>query len=510
VSEVAPQYVEERRLHPSTLVQRIVLSIPGLIILTLPLWTRREGPVPTMFFVILAGIYLLFTMPLIIARYVRFRYWITPRELVIRSGVLTRQHRSIPIERIQNVEIHQPVVPRLFGTARVKVETAGSAGAEGVIEFVSLEEARRIRTMVREYARQAAGSDTLATEEEVEPVAAAGSLPGTEPQRPLLSMPFGRVLLSGAYRFSLLYILIIFSGIQYLNVQPEEILDWLTGARFGPLTDFVARSPLTALVLGVGVASLFSWFIGILVNVNKFYRFQLAREGDKLYRRHGLLTVLEGNIPLQKVQAVIFRANALMRRRRWLALKVQTMGLDPDQQGHQIAVPFARPDEVMAITPEILPFTLPGQFDRVSKLTIRRHTIRYTLLLVAASAVGSLLLDGFLWMLAAWPLLPLLAYFQYRNHGYAFDGDYLFVRRGVFVHHVWVLPVEKFQVLYRTASVFQRRLDLATVYVDTAGAASLSIPEIVDLPAETSNELLQRLHAASRRAGSVGSGELPF
>lgn len=508
--EEAASFQEARRLHPSTLVQRFVRTLPAFLLLTLPFWTGAARRPTTA--LIIALMYGLLAVPLIVARYLRFRYWITPRELVIHSGVFTRQRRSIPIERIQNIEIRQPPMARLFRTAAVQVETAGSTAVEGSIEFVTLQEAQNIRRIVREYQRQMPEAAALAPEQAPRPdTAGSAGVVVEEEQRVLAQLPASRVLLSGMYRFSLLYILIIFSGIQYLDMEPEQIIDWFTGGRLEPVTDLFAASPLLATLLAAVIAALFSWLVGILVNFNRFYGFRLSREADKLHRRHGLMTVLEGTIPLKKIQAVIFRANALMRRNGWAGLHVQTMGMDADQQGHQVAVPFARREELLAITPEVVPFGLPDTFESVSRLTIRRMTIRYTATLAVVAGAGSLLWFDALYLLLGWPLLPLLAWLQYRNHGFAFNGDFLFVRRGVFVHHVWVLPVERFQALFSSATFFQRRLGLATVYVDTAGAATVRTPEVVDLPTAQADQLLQILHEVSgRRAGLDRPEPLPF
>ena len=115
-----------------TLLQRMVVSLPALGFILLPVFT--SGDSTAWFNLVLAGVYAMFIIPWIALYYMRFRYWITPTELVIHSGVITRRKRNIPIERIQNIEIEQSPLPRLLGTAKVAVYTAGSAKAEGVLE----------------------------------------------------------------------------------------------------------------------------------------------------------------------------------------------------------------------------------------------------------------------------------------------------------------------------------------------------------------------------------------
>jgi putative membrane protein len=77
---------QARRLHPLTLVQRLIVSLPGLVFILLPLFKESDGT--AWFNLIFAGLYALFVLPWIAVYYLRFRYWITPTELIIHSGVV--------------------------------------------------------------------------------------------------------------------------------------------------------------------------------------------------------------------------------------------------------------------------------------------------------------------------------------------------------------------------------------------------------------------------------------
>ena len=134
---------EARRLHPLTLVQRFIVSLPGFVFILLPVF--RETDSTAWFNLFIAVVYAAFLLPWIAVYYIRFRYWITPTELIIHSGVVTRRKRNIPIDRIQNIEVEQGPLQRILGTSKVAVYTAGSSKAEGVLEYVSADEAREIR-----------------------------------------------------------------------------------------------------------------------------------------------------------------------------------------------------------------------------------------------------------------------------------------------------------------------------------------------------------------------------
>ena len=111
-------------------------------------------------------------------------------EIRIDSGILRRTHRSIPFDRIQDVDITQPLLARAFGLARVKFETGGSAGGkedEGVLQAIALARAQDLRALIR--ARRGAVTEA--------PASAAAEAP------PIYAMDLRRVLLAGVFNFSL-------------------------------------------------------------------------------------------------------------------------------------------------------------------------------------------------------------------------------------------------------------------------------------------------------------------
>lgn len=484
-----------KRLHPMTLVQRVLVSLPALAVALFPALQSSDPSMWIILFMSLA--YGFIALPAIVLQYLRFSYRITPKEIVIQSGVINRKHRSIPIERIQNIQIEQSLVPRALGTAKVKIETAGSSSTEGVLEYVSLNEARSIRQTVRSFKHQQSDAEAPPSSDDADPTTSDGRL--------IFSMSPGRVLLSGAFRFSLLYIAVIFSVFQFFPA--DEIILWLETSRgeVEGLVQTALSSPWLVGLFTVILAGLFGWFTGIAVNLNKYYGFRLWLDGDKLRLRRGLLTLAEGTIPLDKVQTLILRTNPLMRQFGWYALEVQTVGLDVEEQGHRVVVPFAQTREILDLAQRIRPFHPPSAFNKVSPLTIRRSFVRYAVslgLLTSLSvyfwpadwwAPADVALPW--WLLTLLPLLLGLTVLQYYYHGYALRNEGFYVRRGVINQYLWMIPTEKSHAFYTAASLFQRRLNLKTLFVDTAGAATFAYPEVVDLPADTADTLLARLYA---------------
>jgi len=94
-----------------------------------------------------------------VARYRRFEYELTPDTFDIRSGVLSRRQREIPLRRIQNVDISQNVVQRLLSVAQVGLETAGGGGTEAQLRYVGVEQAERLQAEISRLSRVAKAGD---------------------------------------------------------------------------------------------------------------------------------------------------------------------------------------------------------------------------------------------------------------------------------------------------------------------------------------------------------------
>lgn len=511
-------FADFQRLHPLTLAYRIVVSLPPFLLALIPM--IRRGGVETYMSVFLGVIYGVFALPWIVLYYVRFMFKITPREVVIHSGILTRQRRSIPLERIQNVEIEQRLMQRALGIARVRISTAGSASSEGTLDSVTLTDARRIRQQIRAYQQQAMPAGTEAppplpgaAASEATAVGVTGASPAmpvqdeAEPEGELIyRMPARRVFLAGSLRFSLVYIAIFLSLFQYVDIAPERIFDWFDRGGLDGLQESNSLPGWALFLLAFVFAALLSWISGIVTTVNRYFGFTLRLEGRKAQTKSGLLSLVENTIPLPRMQALHLRANALMRKLGWGRLEVQTMGV-VTQSGQKVAMPLARYSELWRTARRLYPFELPDAKFSVSRLTIRRAFVRYSVALLVFLGLEAWLFDlnpNVLWGLLLLPALYGLAVLRYRNHTFSLTEDAIFVRYGVFQHRTWVVPLNRVQTLSLTATLFQRRLGLATLNIDTAGA-SAGNPTIIDLPAAEAAAWRDQVYAAFQSANRNSS-----
>ena len=85
--------------------------------------------------------------------YISFRYKLEDNDLAFEKGLISRQEISIPFRQIQNADIEQSVIYRIFNLADLVILTAGHEDPERATEneteivmpALNLEEARRLQ-----------------------------------------------------------------------------------------------------------------------------------------------------------------------------------------------------------------------------------------------------------------------------------------------------------------------------------------------------------------------------
>lgn len=466
-----------RRLHPGTIVLRIVTKAPQQVagLVALAAATSRSG------FGVMLGIVTALVVGAGLFSWIRWRsftYTIADGELTIANGVLHRTRRSIPFDRIQDVSIDQKLLARPFGLARVRIETGGGEADEATLDSVSLAEAARLRAVLRGAAPSVAADAAVA-----------------EPARDVVfAMSPGRVLTMGVFGFSLVWVGLLFAGLNQvgdvIGWNWVDVRDWAGIARqeamalATPL--FAAMAALVALLVGA--------ISGVLRTVLVEHGFRLEREGDRLRRVRGLTTRTEIVLSLRRIQLALIERAMVSGRLGWSALRLQTLGGSDDIGGRQSVAPFAREEEIARVLAaagygpfDPLPLR-PVAFGHVLRTAIVRGGVP---LVVAIVATFFLPLAGLALLLV--PIPVVLAVMARRRHRYAIVGDTLQVMRGVLSKQVWIVPLARIQAVSVRRSLLQRLLGIATVHVDTAGAKGLGRPNVVDVAIEDAERLAAAL-----------------
>ncbi len=80
-------------------------------------------------------------------------YTVTDRRIIIRKGILSRKERAAHIDRVQNVNLSQTFLDRLFGVGTLDFDTAGTEDSD--FKFLGIADPDELRTRIdTEYVRR--------------------------------------------------------------------------------------------------------------------------------------------------------------------------------------------------------------------------------------------------------------------------------------------------------------------------------------------------------------------
>ncbi|MEY9487160.1 putative membrane protein [Streptomyces calvus] len=309
--------VRERRLHPVTPLRRAWAPVAVLIG-----WALHDPDQAQRQLARLTTTTLLLGLAVLVpaaALYGFLTWWfthfaVTDSELRIRTGLLFRRTAHIRLERIQAIDVTQPLLARVAGVAKLRLDVIGT-DKKDELAFLGADEARSLRA---ELLARAAGF-APETAHEV----------GEAPSREMLRVP-PRVL-----AVSLL----------------------LTGATWGwlivaavvvPLLWTVTHSLWTVLavavpLLGAAGASSVGRFVAE-------YDWTLGESPDGLRIDHGLLDRTHETVPPGRVQTVRLVEPLLWRRRGWVRVELDVAG-----SSNSLLLPVAPREIAESVVARVLP-----------------------------------------------------------------------------------------------------------------------------------------------------------
>ncbi|MGW7260303.1 PH domain-containing protein [Streptomyces sp. NPDC054834] len=245
---------------------------------------------------------------------------VTDTELRIRTGLFFRRTAHIRLERIQAVDITQPLLARVAGVAKLRIDVVG-ADKKDELAFLGEGEARALRA---ELLARAAGFAPEAAREV-----------GEAPARELMRVPPHKLAIS------LVLTAATWGSLAAALVVPPLL--WL--ATHSVWTVLVTGLPF----LGAAGAHTVGRFVGE-------YDWTVAESADGLRIDHGLLDRTHETVPPGRVQTVRIVEPPLWRRRGWVRVELYVAG-----SSNSVLVPVAPRAVAESVVARILPgVTVPS------------------------------------------------------------------------------------------------------------------------------------------------------
>lgn len=510
---------ELRRTHPLTVAVRTVGTLGQAIVGFI--WLAAIAVIGKGGLAFLGAAVLVVVAAMVIAgvswlNWAFFRYGIVGDDLLIHEGWLYKKQRSIPLARIQGVDVRAKLMSRLFGLADVMIQTAGggTGEAEARIGAIPLHEAEALRADLIVGRRSSAAEATRPADADTifgaDPIGRLsdfrGALGGTE--RP-------EVALLAEYKASLwqLVIAALTSNGPLIAVAAvvgfaSQIFEF-AGSGGTDTAGQLARSASIPLLIVFGLlALLMIGGIAVAVTVSRDFGFAVRRTQDRLETEAGLLERRMTSVPVRRIQAVIIEATWPRRILGLQSARVNTAGFgkSEDQQSttSSALVPIARTAEMHDVLARLLPEAVPFPFTvpvphRALRFYLLLPTLGVALLTLVLTAVPLAIFtmtgisDG---LAIIGPLIVTLAVviasaavagartLAWRASGFGVSGDALAIEYGALGRYAVRVGRSRIQSLAISQSFFQRRAGLATLHVVSVSGSAAARFHVRHMPAE--------------------------
>ena len=258
------------------------------------------------------------------------RYVIDGTELRINSGIITKSSRRIPYERLQSVDIAEPLVARLFGLAELRIEMAGGRNSRTTLRFLTVADAVALRTVLLNRARGADEADA------------------PEQRSVITTVPPLRIIIGTLLSLDFLFAVVGSVAFVALAIRFDQFLALLGGI--------------------IPFATWLSQIVG--KRVIQQWDFTLSRGEGGLRIERGLLSRTSQTIPYDRVQGIAVKEPFVWRRLGWQRLEVDVAGYASqgnDDQGTNSSstlLPISDLPLANAVMAELLPGADPIMSNR--------------------------------------------------------------------------------------------------------------------------------------------------
>ncbi len=512
---------EPNFLHPTSIGFDIISHIRSLLVPAIvAVYSAARGGVWGLgFATLIFGGALVRTL----VRYFTLRYCIKGSDFVVTEGLLFRRIRSVPIRRIQNVDLVQNVLHRLLGVAEVRIETASGTEPEATLRVLTHAQIEELRHAIfggeaepevgtnpssnfvgtNALATAALATSSVVSSQELSGVAAES--PAAASSRRLIHhIPVRRLIAAGlasnrgAVLFGILFGLYFQSGFDSEDTAKRLTNKGWWSDLIRPLQPYLPSTDTLAGVVGLVALGLLVVFfclriVGIAWYILRFYDHQLTRHGNDLRISCGLFTKVSATIPRQRIQFISVHRTLFMRWMKLAAIRIETAGGSGGENENAAStvsrrwfLPVVAESDIARLLGELRPGNAwdESQFvwHAVSPLTARRLMRVSFLVSALLSAVG-------IWLWFPWgaagglvtlPLLSYLAIKKSRAMRYARTDWGVAYRSGLLTRKLSFAFYDRMQTISFNQTPFDRRWNMAAISVDTAAAGPAD--HLIDVP----------------------------
>lgn len=467
------------------LYKTLITVIKSMWVLLLLLIFRKgeKGPGVLEFTIIGISVFILVNS---IMEFFYFRFYMLNEELIIKKGFIRKKNIAIPLEKIQGVHIEQSILHQLLDVVKVKIDTAGSEKTEAVIDAISVRKAEQLKTFLLHERQLLAGDESVAA---------------PPPDIPIIRLGASDILKLGLSANHIqAFFIVLATFLSFFNNLREVFGD-------RAIEDLGQNSIIHALVSSIPLLALLVLLVSVIVSMMmillKYYDFTLSETPQAYKLKSGLVNSRQFVVPFRRIQFVSWEANWIRRKIGLYNVEFHQVSGNKINDKQRVKVPVTRATFIPGLFlhyHELVQETAHSVHQIHPVFPFRRMLIGGVLPMVILLPLSQL--GGW----NAWMLLLLLwipyrfvnSFFYRKNFRLFISPEALQVNSGIWGREVRVVKWYKIQQVKLQQSIYQRRKNLATIKIYTAGGY-IKIPFIpLELATKLQNYALYEVERKHR------------
>lgn len=421
----------------------------------------------------LIGVFWLSVISLVaIAKFLRFRFKMSPNSISVREGVINLKHIDLQFDRIRAINFERGPVDRWLGLTGVSFDTAGTGTAEATVPAVSLGFAESLRDRI-DQERQ------LAKVEDEEKEATQFREDSSANRADLIaSLSLAQIVKIGTcgseVAIGLVWLLTLAAPIVVHAVLSQvsiESIGFIQNLRELIVQVHASLAPnvgtigaMFAMVFTVSVSCcLLVWILQVVGAFLRWKGFRAFIENDRLKTVAGLLTVREIQLDIPKIQSLTFRQNV---RSRWFSCFRVLAQQSASEVDHMLQIPLSDLPTNTMLSQAVLQDAAQGlafdpkssEFTSIASPLFWVPFCRGAAISVIGFAAVTLHFGIDYGILALAWIVPssTVAYFRWRKAGYLCNQEAIVYRSGILSYILTSIKYSKLQSVDIKQNIIQK------------------------------------------------------
>lgn len=429
--------------------------------------------------------------------YFTFQIDYKSKELIIQKGFLKKSKISIQLHKIQQINLNQNLLHKVFQLYEINVDTAGSGKKEVEIKAVSSSIANQLKETI-ERLNESEIIEVINNDEKVHSTNAK-----------TIKIGFFTLIKTGVTSkyvetFGWLFLLVntLWENNKYINIEQK-----LDTSNVQEYINF--NSIIVSVLFGLIFIFILIIVINLVRTIVRYFDFSITKTKNSLLLTYGLITTRNTIINPIKVQLIKISQNFFQEKLDIRNLRIEQASSEAnskEKKKDRIEVPGC--SEV--VKNQILDFIYDNEIQskEVYYPSIRKFWIRFIFMIVlpvivvlSFNSVAHFLLWSKLYLFTSlyFVIGSLSCWRLYKNYKLMVTPEFIMVQSGFWDIDTAIIEPYKIQAIKTNQLFWQKRLNIGSVYLYTAGGTISFTIGFYNQITQLSNKWLYQVETSTKK-----------